>query len=103
MPVDVRPYDPAWPALAAAARRELEALPGLWADMEHIGSTSVPGLAAKPVVDLLAAVDDLAAVASRDDVLAGLGYTRRHAGMPDRLFYRRGGSRFRRPTLHYLT
>ena len=56
--IEVVEYDPAWPARGAAARTELVSrLPGLLAAIEHIGSTSVPGLAAKPVIDLMAAAD----------------------------------------------
>jgi GrpB-like predicted nucleotidyltransferase (UPF0157 family) len=57
--------------------------------VEHIGSTSVPGLAAKPVVDLMAAAASLDAVAAAEDALAGLGYRRFDTGMPGRLFYYR--------------
>jgi GrpB-like predicted nucleotidyltransferase (UPF0157 family) len=57
-PVEIVPYDPAWPERFEAERRRLAGmLPG--AEIEHFGSTAVPGLAAKPVVDVLALVDDL--------------------------------------------
>ncbi len=50
----IEPYDPAWPALYSEEReRILSALDGLNADIEHVGSTSVPGLAAKPIVDIM--------------------------------------------------
>ena len=61
-PVHLVPYDPAWPARFAAAREQL--LAAFAADLsavEHIGSTAVPGLSAKPVIDLLAAVPSVAA------------------------------------------
>jgi GrpB-like predicted nucleotidyltransferase (UPF0157 family) len=46
-------YDPAWPALADAELRRLKAALGEVAvRLEHIGSTAVPGLAAKPILDL---------------------------------------------------
>jgi GrpB-like predicted nucleotidyltransferase (UPF0157 family) len=46
-------YDPAWADQYAAARSRLEqALPGQIVGIEHVGSTSVPGLAAKPVIDI---------------------------------------------------
>ena len=52
--------DNSWAASAAALLDELcAALPSAWEQLEHIGSTSVPGLAAKPVVDLMAATPDL--------------------------------------------
>lgn len=54
-------YDPAWPALFAAEAAHLSAClpPGLIGRIEHFGSTSVPGLAAKPIVDLLIEALDL--------------------------------------------
>ncbi|MFE1320377.1 GrpB family protein [Kitasatospora phosalacinea] len=58
----VHPYDPAWPARAAELTAELRAALGPAAGrVEHIGSTAVPGMAAKPVYDVQIAVADLAA------------------------------------------
>jgi GrpB-like predicted nucleotidyltransferase (UPF0157 family) len=85
---DVTEYDPAWPGRAETARAELlSRLPGLFTAIEHIGSTSVPGLAAKPVIDLMAAADDLDRVARHDGTVAELGYRRFDTGMPGRLVY----------------
>ena len=57
-PVEIVPYDSSWPERFDAERRRLAGLlPG--AEIEHFGSTAVPGLAAKPVVDVIALVDDL--------------------------------------------
>jgi GrpB-like predicted nucleotidyltransferase (UPF0157 family) len=78
-PVVVSPYNPGWPARAAAEIAALRAALGpavLAAD--HIGSTSIPGMAAKDVLDLQVSVRDLAAAAGAfDGPLAGLGYVRR--------------------------
>jgi GrpB-like predicted nucleotidyltransferase (UPF0157 family) len=90
--VQIHDYDPAWPDLARLAANELTAaLPGRFAAIEHVGSTAVPGLAAKPVIDLMAAADDLQVVTAVEDVLSELGYSRVETGMPQRLFYRREG------------
>lgn len=52
-PVVVVPYDPAWPAAFALLRDRLAAALGeLAAGIEHVGSTAVPGLDAKPIVDV---------------------------------------------------
>lgn len=71
---DVHPHDPRLIAQAEAERARLAELlsPWLEADVEHVGSTSVPGLAAKPVIDLMALVCDPDAVvgAARDDLWA---------------------------------
>lgn len=57
-------YDPAWPRhFEQEKARLLDTFPvGSIRRIEHIGSTAVPGLAAKPVVDVLVGVDDLALV-----------------------------------------
>jgi GrpB-like predicted nucleotidyltransferase (UPF0157 family) len=89
--IEVVEYDEAWPQVAETARAELVGrLPGLFAAIEHIGSTSVPGLAAKPIIDLMAAAADLDRVVGHDESLAELGYLRLDGGMPGRLFYRCG-------------
>ena len=90
--IEVRDYDPAWPALARQAIDEiLAALPGSVTAVEHVGSTAVPGLAAKPVIDLMAATAGLDVVLRHEDALDRLGYQRLETGMPERLFYRRAG------------
>jgi GrpB-like predicted nucleotidyltransferase (UPF0157 family) len=99
--IEVAEYDETWPVRAAAACAELIPL-GLFAAVEHIGSTSVPGLAAKPVIDLMAATADLDAVAAREDALAGLGYRRLDTGMPGRLFYYRDEAGRRALQLHVV-
>jgi len=58
-PIEVVSYDPAWPLRFAALRAPLaEALAGVAERIEHVGSTAVPGLAAKPIVDVQVAVAD---------------------------------------------
>jgi GrpB-like predicted nucleotidyltransferase (UPF0157 family) len=57
-PIEIVEYDPAWPARFASEReRLLRLLPG--AEIHHIGSTAVPDMPAKPVIDLMALVQDL--------------------------------------------
>ena len=71
------PYDPSWPARFEQERCHLlDCLPNeLILRIEHFGSTAVPGLAAKPVVDMLVEVTDLQAVRERVvPVLEAQGY-----------------------------
>lgn len=90
MAIEVVDYDDAWRRDAEAACAELrDCLPGLFTAIEHIGSTAVPGLAAKPVIDLMAGATDLDQVTAHDGSLQLLGYQRHDTGMPARLFYRR--------------
>jgi len=57
--------------------------------LEHMGSTAVPGLAAKPVIDMMAAVRSLDDGYAALPTLAALGYTLIETGMPQRLFLRK--------------
>ncbi len=61
MPVDVVEYDPAWRHKFAEQRDRLMILLSGWLaePVEHVGSTAVPGLSAKPIVDILAPVTSL--------------------------------------------
>ncbi|MEK9144245.1 MAG: GrpB family protein, partial [Elusimicrobiota bacterium] len=59
--IEIVPYDPAWPGLFALERDALlKALDGRREApaVEHVGSTAVPDLAAKPTIDLMIGVDD---------------------------------------------
>jgi GrpB-like predicted nucleotidyltransferase (UPF0157 family) len=72
----VLPYDPEWPRRFEAERAVLEAALAPWLDggIHHVGSTAVPGLAAKPVIDMVAGVRDLEEARAAFRPLAELGY-----------------------------
>ena len=76
--VIIQDYDPRWPHLFEALRSRIESvIHGMAAAVEHVGSTAVPGLAAKPVIDidvLLRSDTDLPVVIAR---LASIGYEHR--------------------------
>ena len=57
--VEIVEYDPSWPAAYRAERERLAPLLPAEVQLHHFGSTAVPGLAAKPVIDMIALVDDL--------------------------------------------
>ena len=60
-PVTIADYDPAWPAMYAREEARIrQALGDRALLVEHVGSTSVPGLAAKPIIDIILAVADVA-------------------------------------------
>ena len=88
-------YDARWPALfASESARILTAVAELPLALEHIGSTAVPGLCAKPVLDILAG--HAASVPVRDYVapLEQAGYQHRgDAGIVGHQFFRRGQPR----------
>ena len=71
----VSPYSPEWPKLFEAIREELLlAFSPTVVAIEHIGSTSVRGLAAKPVIDVVLGAGSLADIESRIKPLGDLGY-----------------------------
>jgi GrpB-like predicted nucleotidyltransferase (UPF0157 family) len=76
--ITLAPYDPAWPArFEEHARRIRDALGDEALLLEHVGSTSVPGLAAKPIVDIVLAVADSTDEASYVPALEAQGYVLR--------------------------
>lgn len=86
--------DPSWPAAYAAARDEVQSLlPNAPRLIEHIGSTAVPGLPAKPVIDIIALVDAMPPVLAAMPQLQRAGYEFRPAvSNAERLFLRRYGA-----------
>ena len=95
--VRVVPYDAAWPDLYSAEVARVEPIlfdRGISLVFEHTGSTAVPGLAAKPVLDILAGRQS---EEQRDEIIAALqaaGYDYRgEQGIPGRDFFRRGDPR----------
>jgi GrpB-like predicted nucleotidyltransferase (UPF0157 family) len=89
--VVVVPYDPRWPAAFEAAAGELRAaLGGAILAVHHVGSTSVPGLCAKPVLDILVSVADFNEARRLAPQLESLGYEfRPDEDIPDRHYFRR--------------
>lgn len=76
--VELHDADPEWPERYREHRqRILDALETSTVAIEHIGSTSVPGLAAKPIVDIVVAVEDITAEEDYLDPLLAAGYVLR--------------------------
>ena len=75
-PIVIRPYDPAWPHAFEMERDRIEPAlrPWLTHPIEHMGSTSVPGLPAKPIIDMLAVVRNVGDVQQTIPALRSLGW-----------------------------
>jgi|SRR5438309_11205646 len=84
-------YDPRWPAAFAAERKLLcQELAVSETDIEHVGSTAVPGLEAKPIIDLVLGVTAYPPPAALALGIERLGYENLgEAGVPKRLYFRR--------------
>jgi GrpB-like predicted nucleotidyltransferase (UPF0157 family) len=73
--VEIVPYDPAWPEQFAELGRELRAgLGDIALRIDHVGSTAVPGLAAKPIIDVQVSVAAFEPLAAFKQPLERLGY-----------------------------
>jgi GrpB-like predicted nucleotidyltransferase (UPF0157 family) len=75
-PVHIEPYNPAWPTAFLAERDLLVSVLERWLvdRIEHVGSTAVPGLAAKPIIDIMAPVKDLEFSRPALGALQAIGY-----------------------------
>ena len=90
-PIEIVAFDPAWTEAAHAELRRLADVLSAWhVDLEHIGSTAVPGCAAKPIVDLLAGTrrEERAPVAA---AIEQAGYEHLGRAAPGRIYLRRRG------------
>lgn len=86
-PVEVLPYDEAWPRAFVEWRARLDrALGGAAVRIEHVGSTAVPGLAAKPVLDVQVSVEDVAAEAAYVPAIESAGLLLRSRDQGHRYF-----------------
>jgi len=124
--VEIAEPDPGWPAAFEAARGAIAPIRGV-VRVEHIGSTSVPGLAAKPIVDLMIGVEDATLLDTSGEepwstastyalapggapahvafvvAVSGLGYVYRGGGgFADHLFFRRDTEGRRSHHLHVV-
>jgi GrpB-like predicted nucleotidyltransferase (UPF0157 family) len=103
-PIQLAPYSPEWVPAFAAERDALQAvLPAPKFRVEHVGSTAVPGLYAKPIIDLVVGAPSLRAIERRMPGLAALGY--RHvpgyeADLPQRRYFHKPATGPHRFHLH---
>ena len=75
-PVELSPYDDAWPNQFRDEQAKLKKILSRWlvADIEHVGSTSIPGAIAKPVIDIMVPAESLQKSIPAIDAAAELGY-----------------------------
>ncbi len=89
--VYLEPYDPRW---AAEFAREAAAVEGALGEVlfaiHHIGSTAIPGICAKPIIDILAVVRDVTLLDERAKEMEALGYEAMgEFGIPGRRYFRK--------------
>lgn len=91
--VEVTSYNEAWPAMF---EKEADSLRKIFGEVvpaiHHIGSTAVPGLHAKPVIDILPVVTDISVVDTYEEKMAAHGYEAKgENGIAGRRFFQKGG------------
>lgn len=75
-PIIIEPYDASWPFQFESEKKILELILSSWitGPIEHVGSTAVPGLAAKPVIDIMVAIASLNASRPAISAATAVGY-----------------------------
>ncbi|HSI50250.1 MAG TPA: GrpB family protein [Ideonella sp.] len=73
--VRLQPYEPSWPEKFLAEMNRLASLlPGVFSEIAHVGSTAIPGMPAKPIIDVLAGVASMALAKSLAVRICAAGY-----------------------------
>lgn len=90
--VHLADYDPGWPAMFEEERARLQTAIGEWAaDIQHVGSTSILGIAAKPIIDIAVHLNSLVDALKCITPLNELGYEcLGEFGIPGRIYFRKG-------------
>jgi GrpB-like predicted nucleotidyltransferase (UPF0157 family) len=89
--VEVVPYDPIWPDVYRVEMAQISVIVGAnLVSVHHIGSTAVPGLAAKPTIDMLLVVRDVKRLDTCNNKMSGLGYhPKGENGIPGRRYFQK--------------
>jgi GrpB-like predicted nucleotidyltransferase (UPF0157 family) len=94
--VEIVDYDPTWPQLFEREKKLILGVIGhIVVRIEHIGSTSVSGLGAKPTIDILVAIRQLSDAGNCIDPLRLIGYEyqpQHEVHLPERRYFRKGQS-----------
>ncbi|MFM1652852.1 GrpB family protein [Brevibacillus sp. B_LB10_24] len=93
MKVVVTEYNDTWNHMFSEEAQKIKGIFGdELVDIHHIGSTSVPGLKAKPIIDIMPVVKDIEKVDAFDEQMTGLGYEcMGEFGIKGRRYFRKGG------------
>lgn len=100
--VELVPHQTIWSELANQEADVIRsALPGLISAIYHIGSTAIPGIKAKPILDLVVVVQDIQQLEENQETFQELGYTAKgERGIPGRRFYSKDTDGIRSHHLH---
>lgn len=106
MPIEIVDYDPAWPRRFEDEKsRIIVAIGSSVVAVEHVGSTAIPGVAAKPIIDIMAGLRSLAEWTNCIGPLEALGYEyvpSWEVELPERRYFRRVRPRPRTHHIHMV-
>ena len=102
--VELKPYNPQWNAFYIQEEELISsAITDFLIEIQHIGSTAIPDIVAKPIIDIAVAIDSLRNIEKIIAPLEGVGYIYRgEQGIPDRHLFVKGGEDFRTHHLHVM-
>ena len=91
--VEVVPYNHQWPQMFEDEASKIKTIMNeIMVEIDHIGSTSIPGMSAKPVIDILVEVNSIEKVDSYNQEMMDLGYDPKgENGIPNRRYFSKGG------------
>lgn len=99
--VAVEPHDPQWEVSAERTIEYLkEILPDIAADIQHIGSTAVRGICAKPIIDIVVGVSDFDDILQMNSILERNGFIFRGQDVPKQYLYVCGENNLRTHHIH---
>lgn len=100
--IEVVPYNPAWPAIyEQEAQRVASAFGDEIVGMYHIGSTSILGIKAKPVIDIMVVVEDIEKIDDYDSAMQEIGYRPRgELDIPGRRYFSKDTGGIRSHQVH---
>lgn len=105
MKITIAEYSVAWRQMFAEEKMRLQKILPVSAQVEHIGSTSVPGLAAKPVIDIMIGLSDFIQADALVPRVQSLGYeyvSRFEVEMPFRRYFRKDNEGVRTHQIHMV-
>ena len=95
-------HDKEWESIAVQTIRILWKVIPEARDIQHVGSTAIKSIAAKPIVDIAVALDDVQSVTSHIDELAGYGIIYRGSDVPDQILFIIGKGNMRTHHIHVV-
>jgi len=92
--IEVAPYNPNWEQkFKDEAKKIKKIFKEIFVDIHHIGSTAIPTIKAKPIIDIMVEVKDINRVDSYNKQMEKLGYQALgEYGIPERRFFQKGGN-----------